>query len=133
MFLDDVRNLRANAVMIIGVLSFAGLVWCVRACVRACVGCVWVRVRRARSQTGPHTPHARAPHAVRMSQACLPRGLRRYHSEKMFGDAPAKPARASRPGAAPGMQKMKKEIVDIEQAMTSILANHQVSREGDGR
>ena len=39
-FLDDVRNLRANAVMIIGVLSFAGLVWCVRACVRACVGCV---------------------------------------------------------------------------------------------
>jgi len=28
-FLDDVRNLRANAVMIIGVLCFAGLVWCV--------------------------------------------------------------------------------------------------------
>ena len=26
-FLDDLRNLRANAVMIIGVLCFAGLVW----------------------------------------------------------------------------------------------------------
>jgi len=27
MFLDDVRNMRANAVMIIGVLSFGCLVW----------------------------------------------------------------------------------------------------------
>jgi hypothetical protein len=44
----------------------------------------------------------------------------------MFGDAPAKPARASRAGAAAGVMKMKGDLVDIEQAMTSILANHQV-------
>jgi len=74
MFVDDVRNMRANAVMIIGVLSFACLVW--------------------------------------------------YHSEKMFGDTPpvVKSSRA-RTGNA-GLRKMKKEVVDIEQAMTSILANH---------
>lgn len=72
-FLDDVRNMRANAVMIIGVLSFAALVW--------------------------------------------------YHSEKMFGDPPARPAKAGR--ASMSMNKMKAEVVDIEQAMTAILANHQ--------
>mmetsp|Transcript_95133 Transcript_95133/g.153418 ORF Transcript_95133/g.153418 Transcript_95133/m.153418 type:complete len:613 (-) Transcript_95133:51-1889(-) len=72
MFLDDVRNMRANAVMIIGVLSFACLVW--------------------------------------------------YHSEKMFGDAP--PAIKSARTRS-GLSGMKKEVVDIEQAMTSILANHQ--------
>lgn len=81
MFLDDVRNLRANAVMIIGVLCFAALVW--------------------------------------------------HHSERMFGDGPPR-AQASRGrgearsgGRLSNVNQMKKEVVDIEQAMTHILANHQ--------
>jgi hypothetical protein len=81
MFLDDVRNLRANAIMIIGVLCFACLVW--------------------------------------------------YHSERMFGDSPrAEQSSRGRSGARgsdgpANYKQMKKEVVDIEQAMTHILANHQ--------
>jgi len=72
-FLDDIRNLRANAVLIIGVLTFAVLVW--------------------------------------------------YHSEKLFGDAPPSTTR-SKLKLSGGFANIKNEVLDIEKAMTDILANH---------
>ena len=74
-FLDDVRNLRANAIMIIGVLSFACLVW--------------------------------------------------FHSDRVFDErgAAARAVPAPRGSAAAG--KPRDEAVDIEQAMTAILSNHE--------
>ena len=74
-FLDDVRNLRANAIMIVGVLSFACLVW--------------------------------------------------FHSDRVFDErgAAARAVPAPRGSAAAG--KPRDEAVDIGQAMTAILSNHE--------